>query len=162
LIIAAMARQFAGMLATVVTVPIIAHQLGADALGAWVLVVSGAMLVQLSDLGLSTAVRRAVLAGDDERALRSLARAIKSAVVVGGLAIFIARFLIGNVEGVAGIEAVLWMLPLAAWLMAVALPLHSYVLSYGGVVGLAWTRIVSCAIQITLTLAALQWLDGLG
>jgi O-antigen/teichoic acid export membrane protein len=161
LIIAAMARQFAGMLATVVTVPIIAHQLGADALGAWVLVVSGAMLVQLSDLGLSTAVRRAVLAGDDERALRSLARAIKSAVVVGGLAIFIARFLIGNVEGVAGIEAVLWMLPLAAWLMAVALPLHSYVLSYGGVVGLAWTRIVSCAIQITLTLAALQWLDGL-
>jgi O-antigen/teichoic acid export membrane protein len=161
LIVAAMARQFAGMLATIVTVPIIAHKLGADALGAWVLAISGAMLVQLSDLGLSTAVRRAILAGDDQRALRSLARAIKSAVMVGGLAIFVARFLIGEIDGVAGAEAVLWLLPLAAWLMAIALPLHSYVLSYGGVVGLAWTRVISCAVQVSLTLAALQWFEGL-
>ena len=102
LIVAAMARQFAGMLATIVTVPIIAHKLGADALGAWVLAMSGAMLVQLSDLGLSTAVRRSILGGDDERALRSLARAMKSAVIVGGFAIFFARFLIGEIDGVAG------------------------------------------------------------
>lgn len=156
-----MARQFAGMLATIVTVPIIAHKLGADALGAWVLAISGAMLVQLSDLGLSTAVRRAILAGDDQRARRSLARALKSAVVVGFIAIFGARLLIGDIDGIAGAQALLWLLPIAAWFMAIALPLHSFVLSYGGVVGLAWTRVLSCVVQVALTLAALQWFDGL-
>jgi O-antigen/teichoic acid export membrane protein len=161
LIVAAMARQFAGMLATIVTVPIIAHKLGADALGAWVLVISGAMVVQLSDLGLSTAVRRAIVAGDDERALRSLSRALKSALVVGFAGVFFARFLIGDVEGVGGASAALWILPIAAWLLAIALPLHSYVLSYGGVVGLAWTRGASCVVQVALTLAALHWFPGL-
>lgn len=161
LIIAAMARQFAGMLATIVTVPIIAHKLGADALGAWVLAISGAMVVQLSDLGLSTAVRRAIVAGDDARALRSLRRALTSAIIVGGFGIFAARFLIGNINGVAGAPTAVWMLPIAAWLMAIALPFHSYVLSYGGVVELAWTRALSGVVQVLLTLAALHWLDGL-
>lgn len=161
LIVAAMARQFAGMVATLVSVPIIAHKLGADALGAWVLAISGTMLLQLSDLGLSTAVRRAIVSGNDEHALRALYRAIKSALIVGGFGVFAARALIGDIDGIAGAPATLWILPIAAWLMAIALPLHSYVLAYGDVVGLAWTRGASSALQIVVTLAALDRVEGL-
>ena len=83
LVVAAIARQIASMLATFLTVPIIARQFGADSLGAWTLIVSGGLLLTLSDLGLSTAVRRAVLAGNDRHAFRALKRALVTAMWSG-------------------------------------------------------------------------------
>ena len=149
------------MLATFVTVPIIARQFGAASLGAWTLIVSGGLLLALSDLGWSTTVRRAVLAGNDGHAFRALKRALFTAMCVGATLVPIAKFLIGDVDQILGAVTATWILLSAYWLLALTLPIISYVISYGGLVRLAWLGGLSSFVQIGMTILLLSYVDGL-
>ena len=102
LMLAAFARQAGSIAAALVTVPIIAHGLGPDALGAWALLISAAMFMQLGDLGMANAVRRAVIAGREGHACRAIRRSRWALATVGAVLALVIPLLIGDLGSVRG------------------------------------------------------------
>ncbi|WP_437681774.1 hypothetical protein [Sorangium sp. So ce131] len=79
-------RQIAAMVATLVAYTVMARWLQAEKLGAWSLLGTISFQLVLSDLGLTTAVQRAAVAADEERARRAVALALVPLCTLGPLA----------------------------------------------------------------------------
>jgi peptidoglycan/LPS O-acetylase OafA/YrhL/O-antigen/teichoic acid export membrane protein len=154
--ISAAARHVAGALAGFVLIPVIAHALGAEALGAWTLLGTCSFLLGIADLGLSTCVQRAVAAGDDEGARRlvslSLAAISLTTPLLAGLAF---AGLDGALSASLGDRTTTVVLvALAAGAVgAWAFPYRGFLLVKGGMRTLAVARGVGSVTQVLLTIA---------
>lgn len=162
---AAGARHIAGALTGLVTIPVVAYELGAEALGAWALLGVAFAIVGLSDLGMTVPVQRATVQGDHDKARRMLALALLvnalatplSALLV--YSVMIHGTAVGAVDGTA--RWALLAVVLAGAASALASPARGLVLARGGIRGLTVARVVAAVLQLLTMFAVLATCGGL-
>jgi O-antigen/teichoic acid export membrane protein len=82
-LIAGGGRQVAATLTSLVVYTVVARTLKAEKLGAWSLLGTVSFLLTVTDLGLTTAVQRAAVAGDEVRARRAVALTLVPLATLG-------------------------------------------------------------------------------
>jgi O-antigen/teichoic acid export membrane protein len=166
-ILASWSRHLAGIVSGIATLALIAHRLGPSALGAWAILGSTSFFLGLSDLGLSTAVSRAVAAGDRPRARRALGLALFSiAALSPALA---ALSIVGTVDICAsadgrglGHAAIVVLIVVAGGVTsAVAAPYRAFAIMSGGLRGLARARAIGASAQVSGVAVGLTLTPGL-
>lgn len=136
--------------------PIIARLLSAELLGAWALISTAGFLVALSDLGLTTAVHRAAVTSDHDRARRAVAMALLSITLVAPVvAVLSYAFLlhIPNLppEFLEEVRHAAAVVLVGGVIAAVAYPYRGFVIARGGITSIASARAASALIQLTVT-----------
>jgi O-antigen/teichoic acid export membrane protein len=153
-------RHIAAALAALLVYPIIARVLSVELLGAWALLSTAGYLLSLSDLGLTTAVHRAAVTQDRERARRAVGLALFAVAGLGPLlAVASYAFLLdlqalssaaqGSIGGSVGHAAVIVLA--AGVVSALAGPYRGFALARGGVAPVATARALSSITQLAVT-----------
>lgn len=146
-------RYLGAALAGLLTYPIVARVLDEDGLGVWALLGAAAFLLNLADLGLTTAVQRSAVKPEHERT-RAIVR-LTLLVLCGTLPVIgtIAYFLLldlpdasPELEADAARAAVVAVL--AGAVMATAGPFRGFALARGGVRLLANARLFASVVQV--------------
>jgi O-antigen/teichoic acid export membrane protein len=163
-----LARHFLGLLVGVLTVGLVARQLGAPGLGAWSLLGVVAFLVGLCDLGLSVGVGRAIVAGSPPRAIAAVERSflviLLLAPFLGGGAVLWALHELTRLgaplppERLLVVGALVWLGGLAG---ALAMPLRALLVSVGSIAPTSVARSMGAAVQALLLLVGFRWFRGL-
>lgn len=151
----AFARHAVSALAGLLVIPLVAHRLGAEALGAWALLGMSAFLLGVSDLGLSAAAQRASLRQEQERARELVGVALASIAVVS-LPIGLASWALSelpNADAALARDIARAVAPtLAAGLvLAWGMPYRSILLARGAISTLAKLRAAGATTQVALT-----------
>ena len=135
---------------------VVARMITAERLGAWTLLGTASFLLALSDLGLTTAVQRAVVRGDLPRARRAISLSLAVIGVCGPLAAVIAYAYLLNVPSVAGAlrrevaqAAVITLL--GGVIGAATYPYRGLVFASGGVRAVAKARTACTLTQLVVT-----------
>jgi len=154
-------RQIAAVLGGLVTFPVIARMLDPDALGAWQLLGATSFLVGFADLGLSTAVQRAAVGEDPERARDTVGVTLLVLLVLLPVFSAIGYVLVLDVPAEAtalradvakaGVVAVV-----AGSVFGVSQPYRMFVLARGGVRAIANARTIGAFTQMLTTIGLLQ------
>lgn len=154
-------RQVAAVMGGLITFPVIARMLDADALGAWQLLGATSFLVGFADLGLSTAVQRAAVKDDAQRTRDTIGVTLLVLAVLLPIFSAIGYVLVLDVPAdatalrddvaKAGVVAVL-----AGSVFGVSQPYRMFVLAKGGVRAIANARTIGAVAQMVTTIGLLQ------
>lgn len=154
-------RQAAAAFVGLLIYPLIARVLSAELLGAWALVSTAGFLLGLADLGLTTAVHRAAVTPDRERARRTVAFALFIILAVTPFFIAVSYFFLidaPNLEAMIGPSArgAIAAVFAGGVTLTIASPYRGFLIARGGVGKVAAARAVGAAVQLVVTIAAIS------
>jgi O-antigen/teichoic acid export membrane protein len=160
-----MVRHSLSVGAGVVTIAMLGHGLGREALGAWALIGTSGTLLGLSELGLSTLVlRESVRVGRDVEAARAVALTQWTVLAFGPLAAAIAWFVyVRGIEGGASPTALQQAgcaTALGGFASVYFAGHRSWLVGRGAMSDLAWGKAAGAGAQVTTTALGLR--HGLG
>ncbi|HJL03816.1 MAG TPA: polysaccharide biosynthesis C-terminal domain-containing protein [Polyangiaceae bacterium LLY-WYZ-15_(1-7)] len=144
-------RQLAATAAGLVIVPLVGHRLGAEALGLWALLGTAAALPGLADLGLTTAVQRAIVAGERARSHALVGLALRTNALLAplvALALFPLLVAVPPTPRAGELHLAAALVLLAAGLTALAAPFRGVAIARGGLRPLARARALAAALQV--------------
>jgi len=153
-------RHLAAVAAGLLTVPLVAHHLGAEGLGAWAILGTTAFMLGAADLGLGLAAQRAWLADDRERTAEALAGGLTLAITLGPALALAGWFATDAIaDGPHAVD-----LPLATAIALVggvagayAQPLRCLLVAAADMAALARIRIATSAVQVLGTAIGLAF-----
>ncbi len=149
------AQQIGAFVAQLFTLPVIAHYLDGDRMGAWALLGAAGFLVGFVDLGLATAVQRSAVTDDDERTRRLVGLSISTQLLLLPLFVLAAFFFLTDLPGAPGAvqreatpTAVLVLAGGA--LLGLGQPYRMFVFARGGVRQIATARTAGAVTQVVV------------
>lgn len=158
--------HMAATLFALLSYTVVARMITAERLGAWTLLGTASFLLALSDLGLTTAVQRAVVRGDLPRARRAISLSLAVIGVCGPLSAVIAYTYLLNVPSVPDAlrrevaEAAVITL-LGGVIGAATYPYRGLVFASGGVRAVAKARTACTLTQLVVTAGGFYFTNSL-
>ncbi len=155
-------RQVVAALASFVVFPVLTRVLDDQELGAWSLIAAGAVVLGLSELGLTTAIQRATVTDDHALARRTFGLSMMTICVVVPIAILLAVTVVLDFREVAPAlrhdAHIATAIALAAGgLAAVLVPVQGYSYARGGAREIARARISAVLVQMAIILTGFVW-----
>lgn len=157
-VLAASFRHAAGVVAGIVTVALVARRLGDAALGYWSVLGTASFLLGVADLGLSSAIQRAV-ARDDRARAATLLRAALPVVLIGASVLgLLAALLLPPARGLDphDVRRATALVLLAGIAGAYAFPFRAQLLVSVGARPLGLARALGATVQIAATVLGLR------
>jgi O-antigen/teichoic acid export membrane protein len=160
-ILAAGLRHASSIVAGILTVALVARVLGPDALGAWAMMATMGLLMSLCDLGLTTAVHRAAVAGDPGTTRRMVGLALLATVILSPIAALGSYAFLRDIPGaspelLADASRALVLVLAGGVTGALAAPYRAFVVVRGGMQALARARALAALLQVIVTAVGLS------
>ncbi len=157
-VLAATLRHAAGVVAGIVTVALVARRLGDAALGYWSVLGTASFLLGVADLGLSSAIQRALARDDRARAATLLRAALPLVLVVASALGLLAVLLLPPARGLdpADVRRATALVLFAGVAGAYAFPFRATVLVSVGTRPLGLARALGATVQIVATVLGLR------
>lgn len=160
---AAALRHAAGIVAGVVTVALVSRRLGDAALGYWSVLGTTSFLLGVADLGLSSAILRAIARDDRPRAAVILRGSLPIVLGVATLLGLLASSLLPSARGLDPADArrAIALSIMAGVAGAYAFPFRALVLVTRGARPLGLARALGATLQVAATVVGLAWAPSL-
>ena len=151
-------RLISAFFAQMFTLPVIAHYLDGERMGAWALLGAAGFLVGFVDLGLATAVQRSAVTEDHGRTRRLVGLALTAQAFLVPVFFLVAWLFFVDVPGAPAdvqeeIAQSTWLVLAAGAFLGLSQPYRMFVLARGGVRQVANARTLAAVLQVIVLVA---------
>ena len=151
-------RLISAFFAQMFTLPVIAHFLDGERMGAWALLGAAGFLVGFVDLGLATAVQRSAVTEEHGRTRRLVGLSLGAQALLLPVFFLVAWLFFVDVSGASAevqeeIADATWLVLAAGAFLGLSQPYRMFVFARGGVRQVANARTVAALLQVTVLLA---------
>ncbi len=157
------ARQVGAFFASMFVLPVIAHFLDGERMGAWALLGAAGFLIGFVDLGLATSVQRAAVTNDHERTQRMVGLSLSTQLVLLPFAFAAAWLYFADIPGASAAvsDEARRSTPIVLCggaMLGLGQPYRMFVLAKGGVRAVANARTFASTCQIVVLAGGFFWL----